>query len=126
MNSGPQNLKVKNMSICHVNIRGLSASKLRSVQVSLSELYDVITISETFVSASSTHNLDLPGFHPIIRRDRSTFGGGVAVYVRSCIPFKRKCQFESKGSEIIWIELNTLEGKIQLCTAYRPPNDTDF
>ena len=50
---------------------------------------DIITISETFLSPNSDVCLDIDKYHPIIRRDRYTFGGGVAVYIREDIVYKR-------------------------------------
>ena len=36
------------------------------------------------------------------------------------------CQYEDKTLEQIWIEVDTTEGKIMICTAYRPPNVHHF
>ena len=74
---GPPILKLRKLSVCHSNIRGLSESKLRAIKTCLCDRYDIITLSETFLSCSSSQDLTLPGFHPIVRRDRDSFGGGV-------------------------------------------------
>ena len=124
-NPGPFN-KLKSLSICHVNIRGLAESKLKSIKISLCEKYDIITISETFLGPLSTADLTLPGFHNIIRRDRPTFGGGLAVFIRSTISFKRKFNLDCNDIENLWLEINTLDGKVLICTVYRPPNNCDF
>ena len=81
-------------------------------------MYDIITISETFLGPLSTAELDLPGYHDIIRRDRPTFGGGLAIYIRQTISFKRIIDFESRLIENIWLEVNTLEGKLLICNIY--------
>ena len=49
-----------------------------------------ITLSETFLNHETSHNLEIPGFHPIFRRDRGSFGGGVACYVGSNLVTKRR------------------------------------
>ena len=124
-NPGPIQ-RLKNLAVCHVNIRGLTSSKIRAIKASLCNVYDIITISETFLGPLSTAGLELPGYHDILRRDRPTFGGGLAIYIKQTIPFKRIIDFESMLIENIWIEVNTSEGKLLICNVYRPPNCADF
>ena len=65
-------------------------------------------------------------FEDIIRRDRATLGGGVAVYVKSNIPLKRRWDLEMDSLEFIWLEVMMLQGKLLIGTAYRPPNNKHF
>ena len=123
-NPGPT--KLKSLSVCHINIRGLNDNKLRAIKTSLTQVYDIITISETFLSERSGICLDIKEFNPILRRDRDTFGVGVAVYIKENIVYKRHVQFESKDLENIWIEVKTKEGTLLICTLYRPPNYNEF
>ena len=44
LNPGPDTLKTKSISVCHINIRSLSHSKLLAIQSSLCDNYDVITV----------------------------------------------------------------------------------
>ena len=124
--SNPGPVKLTKLSLCHVNIRGLNKLKLNAIKTTLSRVYDIITISETFLSPNSSVNLDMEDYHPIVRRDRDTFGGGVAVYIREDIVYKRKLNLESKDLESIWIEVKTKEGPLLICTVYRPPNSFEF
>ena len=124
LNPGP--VKLKCLSMCHSNIRGLSDSKLSAIKTSLCKYYDFITLSETFLSSTSNQNLCISGYHDIIRRDRDSFGGGVAMYIKENIVFKRHFDYESRDLENIWIEISTCEGKLFVCTIYRPPNFNDF
>ena len=39
----------KSLNMCHVNIRSLSRSKLKDIELHLAGIYDVITISETYL-----------------------------------------------------------------------------
>ena len=64
-------------------------------------LYDVITLSETLLSNTSTHGINVLGFHQVVRRDRKSFGRGVAVYIREIITFKRLLKYEHDELEMI-------------------------
>ena len=72
-NHGPDNTRNKSwiaFSLCNINIRSLSRSKLLASQTSLKDLYDVITMSETHLDQDVTNNtFKLQGFHDIIRKD---------------------------------------------------------
>jgi len=126
-NPGPETLRSKSLSICHVNIRSLSRSKLLAIKTSLCNLYDVITVSETFLHQGVSDDVfSIQGFHNIIRKDRDGHGGGVAIYIRNNIPFKRVHEFEVPDLEAIWVSINTVEGKILVCCCYRPPDYNDF
>ena len=109
-----------------MNIRGINSAKLRAVRTTLCEQFDIITLSETFLNPNNNYDLKLPGFHDIIRRDRPTMGGGVSIYVKECIAFKRIFECESENLEQIWLQLYTNEVKMLLCNVYRPPNYQNF
>ena len=124
VNPGPNKLKF--LRTCHINIRSLCKDKLRAIKVICGQ-YDIITLSETHLDPTGTYDhLKLDGFHNIVRKDRTRGGGGVAIYVRDCIPFKRRFDFECNGIEAVWLQVNTLEGKILICSAYRPPTQYEF
>jgi hypothetical protein len=120
LHPGPNNL-----SICHVNIRGLSSAKLLAIKHDLQHKFDIITISEIFLSQTSNHDLHLTGYHPLIRRDRDTFGGGVAVYLSNNLSYKHMHDIELPGIECLWLEITSKFNKFILAVAYRPPN-ADF
>ena len=80
-------------------------------------------MSETFLPMESSTNLEIPGFHPLFRRDRGSFGGGVACYVRDTLVAKRRLDLEIAGMECLWLEIRSNNNKFLLCTCYRPPNE---
>ena len=124
-NPGPSS-KLRNLSICHANIRGLNDTKMLAIKTSLCSKFDIITLSETFLSQNSLADLTLPGYHNVLRRDRPTFGGGLAIFIRDCIVYKRKANLDSQLIENMWVEINTVDGKLLLCNIYRPPSDQNF
>ena len=118
LNPGPVNLK-----ICHINIRSLSPVKLMAIRQDIADKFNIITLSETFLNRESSHNLEILGFHPIFRRDRGSFGGGVACYVGSNLVAKRRGDLESTDMECLWLEVRSNNNKFLLCTCYRPPDE---
>jgi exonuclease III len=75
LNPGPKTIR-KCLNICHVNVRSLSRSKFLATQVSLANVYDFITISETRLHQGVGHDLfALTGYHDILRNDRKGDGG---------------------------------------------------
>jgi len=124
LNPGPKSYSVcKKINICHINIRSLSRSKLRALQTSIANGYDIITLSETHLHQGVSNNVfNLTGFHEIIRKDRNEHGGGVAIYIKENIAYKRLAQYESKNMESLWVQINTIQGKVLICCCYRPPD----
>ena len=124
-NPGPS--KCKNLRLCHVNRRSLSRSKLLAIKTSLIDIYDIITISETHLHAGIPNTLfQLEGFHDIIRKDRGAQGGGIAVFIRDSLFYKRIYRYEQPDLEAIWLQINSIEGKFIICTCYRPPDSNNF
>ena len=79
-----KDIKLKYLTACHVNIRGLNQSKVNVIKTSLCNAYDVITLFETFLSSKTLNTeLSLAVFQEIIRSDQHRFGGSVAVYIRN-------------------------------------------
>jgi hypothetical protein len=126
LNPGPNTI-CKCINICHVNIRSLSRSKLLAIQVSLANVYDIITISETHLHQGVGNDLfELKGYHDILRKDRNGNGGGVALFIKENISFKRVYKYEKDNLEAIWVSLNSIQGKILICCCYRPPDRRVF
>jgi len=127
VNPGPNHVSTKAISVCHVNVRSLTRSKLLAIRSSLVDSFDIITLSETFLHAGVGDDVfELAGFHDIIRKDRDGQGGGVAIYIRDTIAYKRMYEFESPDLEVLWVSIQSTEGKILLSSCYRPPDRNDF
>ena len=99
-------MKIKKLSICHVNVRSLLA-QTRLLELGIltaSHSIDVLCLSETWLSADRappSSNIMLPGFQLAARRDRAVGrGGGVAIYVRNGVaaaPLPLSCSVECVG-----------------------------
>ena len=96
-------------------------------------VFDVLALSETWLSPNITHNeVDIPGY-TVARKDRTGSaklnGGGVLLYVRENIPFTVKNDLAAKNEELLWIEINRPKCKpLLIAAAYKPPNlkETNF
>ena len=110
--------------VAHINCRSLLAtSRLHDIETVLVKYhqFDIIALTETHIDASvSNHQVALPNYN-IYRKDRTRFGGGVAVYCKSSIPSTRRHDLEFPACEMLWLELLIGGRKILLSSCYRPP-----
>ena len=66
----------------------------------------------------------IPGYEQV-RLERSSHGGGVAIYIKDSIRFKHRNDLPPNGLELIFIEVEPPKAKSFLALAwYRPPSDT--
>ena len=119
VNPGPRGNVLK---ICHINIQRFTELKLTEIKNSIAGYYDIIAFTETFFNTDTTLDLSIPGYQPIIRRDRDGIGGGgVAVYVSNCLGVKRREDLEGDSIEALWAEISCTNHRFLLCVCYRPP-----
>ena len=109
------------ITIAHVNINSIR-SKVDSISAELAN-YDIICVSETKLNeAFKTSDLEIDGYKVPIRKDRQVNnGGGLLIYVKNNISFKRRADLESDNIENIWLEINSLRNKFLVGLFYRPP-----
>ena len=112
-------------TLCHLNVRSLLGhlDELHAVFRSTVGKTVVFTLSETWLDPRIPDGVvSLPGYR-IFRKDRSTVGGGVAVYCPDTLRCKRRLDLEVDCMEALWVEI-FCKGKkpILLCTIYRPTN----
>ena len=90
--------------------------------VVMTNQFDVIALSETWLDSSVSNDELIPNGYMIIRRDRQDKrGGGVLLAVKDSIktdPFN----FTSISLELAGVVINSLSKKLLVCVCYRPPN----
>ena len=125
LNPGPQ-IDGCNLSICHANVRSLKAKdRLLHIQSDLASVFDIITLSETWLSGDDiSENFMLRNFQHPYRRDRDNDHGygGLLCWVSNKIASKRRTDLEHPDIEVLWIEITLRTKKLYICTVYRPPN----
>ncbi|CAB3977530.1 RNA-directed DNA polymerase from transposon BS [Paramuricea clavata] len=114
--------QLKGFKIVHLNIASLMKHKDElSIFISL-QPFDVLCINETRLD-SSTYNseVEIAGCD-LIRKDRNRNEGGVAIYVRSVIPYINRTELSPDTAEAICLKIRKPKSKpLLVSTWYRPP-----
>ena len=119
-NPGPESKT--DLYIMHVNTCSLR-SKMCLLEAEYSK-FDIITISETWLSESDCSNsILLTNFHPPVRCDRANDPhGGVAIYIRNNLYSKPRTDLHINGLEAVWVETKLDQTSLLVGSFYRPTN----
>ena len=119
INPGPtlnSNIKIIHNNVCSI---------LPKIDIIYNEFYeyDIVAITESHLDQSITDNdIELEGFQAPVRLDRNRYGGGVMIYVKSNLSFKKREDIFTSNIEIIWIEIENGNHKFLVGVIYRPPS----
>ena len=121
LNPGPEN-HWGDISVCQLNARSLP-DKLSAIKNNLSNMYDIIAVTETLLRPYHQHDLSISNYHDVIRLDRQDRGGGgCAVYVKNSLLYTRLHEIELPSVESIWLKIRSNNNNFILCVCYRPPD----
>ena len=111
-----------NLSFIHYNVQSVFA-KLDILHAELID-FDILAFTETWLNPSiDSEDLSLISFNKPERKDRiGDSHGGVILYVKTGIHYKRRADLEIRDIESIWIELIYNHKHILFGLFYRPPN----
>lgn len=79
----------------------------------------VVAITETWLSSDIASDCIVPPNYKLIRRDRTTRGGGVAIALRNdinCVELECEC------NETVWCRISYCNRVFLIGVVYRPPN----
>ena len=109
------------LSFVHYNVQRIS-SKLDIIYSELLD-FDILAFSETWLNPDiPTDDLLLDSFNKPERKDRQADShGGVMVYVKEGLHYKRRQDLEPNRTECIWIELINKTKHVLFGVFYRPP-----
>ena len=131
LNPGPANTEknYQDLAICHLNMQSMKSDldKVKHIKLQLTDKFDIITVSETWLTSSiPDKNYQINGYHNIFRKDRNVadIGGGVAAWVSCSLSVKRRKDLELLEPEVMWLEVRSHNNKFLLCVVYRPPKST--
>ena len=109
----------------HLNINSM-CYKFDEIKPLLAEkTVDILFISENKLDPSFRNELFQVEGYRLERRDRNEFGGGVAAFVRTDIPARRRKDLEMQQTESIYYEVNINEIKWAVLCIYRPPSQSN-
>lgn len=109
------------LRICHINAQSL-VHKIDELNYIFKDSgVDIICISETWFSSNMPDSLFILNGFKLIRADRLSHAGGVAIYVKSNISFKFICKSPNESEiEYLFIELSSRDSRALIGTVYRP------
>lgn len=116
----------QNLRIAHINVRSLIAGFGEFVDIVLSEGFDIIAVTETWLTPDILNNItSIPGF-TFYRQDRGMGrGGGVGVYVSKKLNVQIIDDIDITPSahlEHIWLKVKLKTKTLVLGNIYRPPS----
>ncbi|XP_060607755.1 uncharacterized protein LOC132759899 [Ruditapes philippinarum] len=111
------------LSVLQYNVQSL-LSKIEILTTEFS-MFDVLAFSETWLNPSvSNSDIYIPCFHAPERNDRvDDSHGGVSLYIKNSLFYKRRMDLEPRNVECVWVEIILSQSKrILVGIFYRPPN----
>lgn len=117
----------KGLKICHINAQSLLRKMDEFSSVFANSNVDIICISESWFLPSMQDSLvSLPGYK-LMRADRDSHAGGVAIYVKIGIPIKMIVKSDaSSPCEFLFLEARNDSSRLLLGCIYRPNRFTSF
>lgn len=114
----------KNFKIGHINANSIGRLKFEEITHWLElNYFDLLVITETKLNSTFPDSqFQVHGFR-LLRNDRNRCGGGVAMFIRSNIPFMRAKRLESFiGIECVAVRLKLSNSWTTFVGLYRPPS----
>ena len=112
-----------NFNVGHINARSLNKNIVELKEVIKNTNFDVISISETWLTRNTPKDrFQIEGFN-IIRNDRKNKrGGGVCLYVKEQYVYKKiTLPNATDMPEMLWVEISVGHIKVAIGTLYKPP-----
>ena len=115
--------KLKGFRVAQINIASLPKHYEELLIYMRDEPFDILTLNETRLDNSILDcEVQIPGYD-IIRSYRNRNGGGVAMYIRTVIPYIIRKDLSQDTLELLSIEVKKPKSKpLLISTWYRPPS----
>lgn len=109
-------------SLAHINVRSLLNNFATFQDHVVNYDYSIVGISESWLHKDIDDNIVQLNNYNIVRQDRGSRGGGVAIYIKKQISYTILSQSCSDFIEQIWLSMTISGKKLVLGNIYRPPN----
>lgn len=80
----------------------------------------ITIITETWLHAEVSDSEVIPPNYKIIRKDKHTCGGGVAIILTKNLHYNRMPDID--GVEVLWVRVNIFSTSLIIGAFYRPPS----
>jgi hypothetical protein len=113
---------VQGFAIGHINVRSI-LPKIDQVRYILDTCkFDILCVNESWLDDNIlVHEYEVNDYKTIVNH-RNRHGGGIVMYVKNHILFKRRLDLEIDSLECVWIELMCNKKSTLICSMYRPPS----
>jgi hypothetical protein len=113
-----------NFLLAHLNVNSLRNKFPEIHEMLRAGSLNVLTLSETKIDPSFTSSQFHVEGYRLYRKDRTSRGGGLLIYVQSHIPHRRRADLECDvpGIENIVLEVIIKDEVFLIIHMYRPPN----
>lgn len=117
-------MSTNNLKIAHLNVRSLLSRFLDFKEMVLSNNFNLITVSESWLSPDVESELVNIQGYKLFRCDRLTRGGGIAAYANINLNIQvLDINMPNDGTlESLWLKLKLNNKLYAVGTFYRPPN----
>lgn len=115
------------LTLAHLNIRSLSKNFGSFKDHIYSANYDIIAVTETWLSSSIPDSNFCLDHYCFLRKDRNSIGGGVAFYIKNNITFT-KLNYEALNNnfEHLWFTIIINHKKFLIGVVYKNKYTIDF
>ena len=106
----------KGVKIGHLNTRSL-LKKIDEIKILIHQnSFDILAISETWLSDKIPNELvNIPGFN-VYRKDRPSHGGGVLIYIKETLPHTYCPDLTNfNNTEVVWVRIDNKSSPSFLC-----------
>lgn len=111
--------------LAHLNVRSI-VPHFNEFKDLVKEKFDIIGVTETWLSQNITNNVIAMNGYTLVRRDRTTAGGGVGVYIKNHIKAKiiPELSINIVNTEQLWLKVELSKRTFALGIVYRPPSQS--
>lgn len=111
--------------VAHLNINSMKFKFVEIEELLNEKTVDLLFISETKIDSSFRNSIFEVSGYKLERHDRNIHGGGLAAFIRTDIPARRRHDLECKNLENIIYEVTLNKTKWSILCVYRPPSMSD-
>lgn len=104
----------------NINARSIVNKVIALEHLLLTYCPHILILTETWLNDEIHDSESVPPGYNIIRKDRGSRGGGVAIILKSGIPY-RQLHFDNTN-ESVWCSVEFENSSYVVASVYRPPN----